>query len=221
MTGQMSTMIYVLDLIGVAVFAASGALTASRKQMDIIGFALIATVTGIGGGTIRDLVLDRGAVFWVRQPEYLWLCSGVALLVFFVAHRLESRRFRWLIWADAMGLALFAVIGASVANNLGAPPAVAVLMGVMSASFGGIIRDVLCAEIPLILRREIYITAAAAGAGMFVLIDRLTGEASLATIVGFGVAFAIRAAGIIGGWSLPAYHPPGRDYPADRPPSGE
>ena len=157
----MSTMIYVLDLIGVAVFAVSGALTASRKQMDIIGFALIATVTGIGGGTIRDLVLDRGAVFWVRQPEYLWLCSGVALLVFFVAHRLESRRFRWLIWADAMGLALFAVIGASVANNLGAPPAVAVLMGVMSASFGGIIRDVLCAEIPLILRREIYITAAA------------------------------------------------------------
>ena len=96
-------MIYVLDLIGVAVFAVSGALTASRKQMDIIGFALIATVTGIGGGTIRDLVLDRGAVFWVRQPEYLWLCSGVALLVFFVAHRLESRRFRWLIWADAMG----------------------------------------------------------------------------------------------------------------------
>jgi uncharacterized membrane protein YeiH len=209
---NIDSLIYWLDLVGVAVFAASGALVASRKQMDVIGFMLVATVTGIGGGTIRDLMLDRGPVFWVQQPEYLWLCSAVAILVFFTAHRMESR-FRLLVWADAMGLALFSVIGAGVAVSHFAPPGVVILMGVMSACFGGIIRDMLCAEIPLLLRREIYITAAAAGAAAYLLVERLTGEAVVATAAGFVAAFVIRAAGIHRGWSLPTYHPPGRDYP--------
>ncbi len=152
-----------LDVAGVAVFAASGALTASRQQMDVVGFALVATVTGIGGGTIRDLLLGTGPVFWVFAPSYLFLCVGVAILLFFAAPLFESR-FRALLWADAAGLAIFCVIGAEAALRAGSPGSVAVLMGVITATFGGLVRDVLCAEVPLILRREIYATAAAVGA---------------------------------------------------------
>ena len=155
----MESFIHWLDLCGVGVFAASGALTASRKQMDLVGFCLIATVTGIGGGTLRDLLLDRGAVSWVNDPSTIVLCFAVAAALFFTAHHIESR-FRALLWADAVGLAVFCVGGAEISLSAGAPALVAVLMGVMTATFGGILRDVLCAEVPLILRREIYATAA-------------------------------------------------------------
>jgi len=160
------TVIHGLDFCGVAVFAVSGALTASRKQMDIVGFCLIATVTGIGGGTLRDLLLGVGAVYWIQEPSYVLLCCAIAAVLFFTASSFESR-FRVLLWADAVGLAVFCITGAEKALLAGAPATVAVLMGVMTATFGGVIRDVLCAEIPLILRREIYATAAAAGAIAF------------------------------------------------------
>ena len=146
-----------LDLCGVAVFAASGALTASRKQMDIVGFCLIATVTGIGGGTVRDLLLGQGAVYWITQPVYVLICIGVGVLMFFTAPYIEFR-YRVLLWADAAGLALFCVTGAEKALEVTNSLPVSVIMGVMTATFGGIIRDVLCAEVPLILRKEIYAT---------------------------------------------------------------
>src|SRR4051794_39240057 len=116
----------------------------------------------IGGGTIRDLLLNRGPVSWVNDPSTIVLCFAVAavLFLFFTAHHFESR-FRALLWADAVGLAVFCIGGAKVALSAGASALVAVLMGVMTATFGGILRDVLCAEVPLILRREIYATAAA------------------------------------------------------------
>ncbi|MDF2780834.1 MAG: hypothetical protein K0S96_638 [Geminicoccaceae bacterium] len=196
-----------LDVAGVAVFAASGALTASRQQMDVVGFALVATVTGIGGGTIRDLLLGTGPVFWVFAPSYLFLCVGVAILLFFAAPLLESR-FRALLWADAAGLAIFCVIGAEAALRAGSPGSVAVLMGVITATFGGLVRDVLCAEVPLILRREIYATAAAVGAGVYVGLD----AAGAAPIAAFATAFGIRAVGLTRGLSLPVYrNRPGRD----------
>jgi len=203
--------IHWLDLCGVGVFAASGALTASRKQMDLVGFCLIATVTGIGGGTLRDLLLDRGPVSWVNNPSTIVLCFAVAAVLFFTAHHFESR-FRALLWADAVGLAVFCVGGAEVALSAGASALVAVLMGVMTATFGGILRDVLCAEVPLILRREIYATAAAAGAITYVALE--TAEAGwIAQIVGFGVGFGARAIGIVTGFSLPTYRSrPGRVY---------
>jgi uncharacterized membrane protein YeiH len=201
-----------LELCGVGVFAASGALTASRKQMDIVGFCLIATVTAIGGGTIRDLLLNRGPVFWVNDPSIIVLCFTVAAVVFFTAHHFESR-FQALVWADAVGLALFCVGGAEISLSAGAPALVAVLMGVMTATFGSILRDVLCAEYPLLLRPEIYATAAALGAITYVALE--TAEAGrIAQIVGFGVAFGARAIGIVTGFSLPTYRSrPGRDYP--------
>src|SRR5690242_17359522 len=131
---SVESFIHWLELCGVGVFAASGALTASRKQMDIVGFCLIATVTATGGGTLRDLLLGRGPVFWVNDPSTIVLCFAVAAVLFFTAHHLESR-FQALLWADAVGLALFCVSGAEISLSAGAPALVAVLMGVMTATF--------------------------------------------------------------------------------------
>lgn len=202
-----------LDMAGIAVFAASGALVASRKRMDAVGFVLIAAVTGFGGGTVRDLLLGRTPPYWLRDPTWLAVASGVALLVFFTAHRLESR-FRALLWADAVGLALYAVLGTEIALLAGAQPWAAVLLGVVTATFGGVVRDVVCNEVPLLLRKEIYALAALAGAAAFVGL-RMNGVwRDPALLAGMGVAFAIRAVAILRGWSLPAYRPrPGRDYP--------
>lgn len=201
-----------LDLCGVAVFAASGALTASRKQMDIVGFCLIATVTGIGGGTIRDLLLGQGAVYWIAQPVYVLICIGTGIAIFFTAPYIESR-YRVLLWADAAGLALFCVTGAEKALEVTGSLPVSVIMGVMTATFGGIIRDVLCAEVPLVLRKEIYATAAAAGALADIGLILSGAPPAWAQMAGFGSAFAIRAVGIAFGVSLPVYKSrPGRDY---------
>ncbi|MBK8907967.1 MAG: trimeric intracellular cation channel family protein [Rhodospirillales bacterium] len=200
----MNQFIQLLDLFGVAVFAASGALKASSKRMDVFGFVLIATVTGIGGGTLRDLLLGVRPVFWIGKPEYLAVCAATAILGFFIAHRLQHRQ-NWLLWADAVGLAIFCVLGAEVALAVGAPASVAVLMGLMTATFGGIIRDVLCAESPLILHREIYATAAAAGSLVYVLADWASVPPAAAMLTAFAVAFGARAAGILFGLSLPTY----------------
>lgn len=203
-----------LDLAGVAVFAVSGALVASRKQLDIVGFVVVAAVTGLGGGTLRELLLGSGGpVFWLRAPALLAVCAGAALGVFFTAHLVESR-FRALLWADAVGLALFAVAGAEAALLAGADPWAAALLGVVSACFGGIVRDVVCGEVPLVLRREIYLTAAGAGAAAFTAL-RVEGIPREAAIpAGVAVALGIRGAALLRGWSLPAYRArPGRDYP--------
>jgi uncharacterized membrane protein YeiH len=203
-----------LDLAGIAVFAASGALVASRKQMDAVGFVVVAAVTGLGGGTLRDLLLGRAPVFWLRAPEFLAVCAGAALLVFFTAHLVESR-FRILLWADAVGLSLFAVAGAETALLAGADPWAAALLGVVSACFGGIVRDVVCGEVPLVLRREIYLTAALAGAAAFVALRAAGGVGrEVAIPVGLAAALGIRGAALLRGWSLPAYRArPGRAYP--------
>ncbi len=201
-----------LSLAGVAVLAAAGALTASRKQMDPVGFVLIAALAAFGGGTTRDVLLGV-PVFWLRMPELVALAAGVAVGVFFTAH-LAERRFVWLLWADALGLGIFAVLGAEAALGQGASPWAAILLGVITASFGGVIRDVVCGEIPLILRREIYATAAAFGAAAFVVLHGLGVERVTALGIGAGLGFALRAAAILRGWSLPTYRArPGRDYP--------
>jgi uncharacterized membrane protein YeiH len=205
-----------LDWLGISAFAASGALVASRKQMDAVGFVLIAAVTGFGGGTLRDLLLGRTPVFWLERPELLAIAAGAALLVFFTAHLVESR-FRALVWVDAAGMALFAVVGAEIALVAGADPWAAVLLGVVTATAGGILRDVICNELPLILRREIYITAAAAGAAAYVVLRLAPLPRDAAILSGLLLAFGIRAAAILRGWSLPPYRArPARDYPDRR-----
>jgi uncharacterized membrane protein YeiH len=205
-----ATLITVLDLLGVAVFAVTGALVASRKQMDIIGFALLATVTGIGGGTLRDLVLGAVPVFWVQQPVYVGVCIAVAGIVFFTAHVPESR-YRLLLWLDALGLSFFCVVGADKALEGGTGAFIAVVMGVITATFGGVVRDVLGGEIPVILRKEIYATAALAGAAVFV-IGAISGlPPAAAALAGFAVCLGIRGLALQRGWSLPVYRArPGR-----------
>lgn len=200
----MDRLLYALDLVGVFVFALSGGLTAARKGLDPVGFLFVGAVTGIGGGTLRDLLLDRGPVFWIDQPVYLALTSAAALLAFFVAPHLERRQAA-LLWADAMGLAAFSVMGAQTAIEAGAGGAVAVLMGTMTATFGGLIRDVVCNETPLLLRREIYATAAAAGAAVLVLGQALGLPPTLTVAAGLAVAFATRAVGLLFGLSLPGH----------------
>jgi uncharacterized membrane protein YeiH len=207
----MDQLLFWLDLVGVAVFAVSGGLTAARKQLDLVGFLFVGAVTGIGGGTLRDLLLDRGPVFWVQQPFYLWVTSVAAVLTFFVAPHVE-RRYAALLWADAVGLAVFCVLGAQTALSVGAGATVAVLMGTMTATFGGLIRDVVCTETPLILRKEIYATAAAAGAAVLVALEAVGAPAPVGAALGMAVAFATRAIALVYGLSLPAYRSrPGRN----------
>ena len=157
--------IALLDYAGVAVFAATGALAASRKQLDIIGFLFLASVTGIGGGTFRDLILNV-PVFWVGNRDYVLICAVVAVVVFFTAHRVESR-YKLLLWLDAIGLAAFSVMGAAKGLAITGSPAVSVITGMLTATFGGILRDLLAGEPSVLLKPEIYVTAALVGAAIF------------------------------------------------------
>ncbi|WP_419907236.1 trimeric intracellular cation channel family protein [Hoeflea sp.] len=204
------TLLTFLDYTGVAVFAATGALAASRKQLDIIGFLFFACATGVGGGTLRDLILGLTPVFWVREHLYLLICVAVAVLIFFTAHRLESR-YRWLLWLDAAGLAVFSVMGAVIGLSATGSPVVAVVTGVLTATFGGVLRDLVSGEETVLMRREIYVTAALLGASVFVLAVRLGLSGPLASVPAFLAAFVLRGGAIRYGWTLPSYRSaPGR-----------
>lgn len=207
----MYTLITTIDLLAVGVFAATGALVASRKEMDLIGFGLMASLTGVGGGTLRDLLLGR-PVFWTVQPTALMVCIGVAAVLFFTAHVMH-RRYHVLLWADAVGIALYGVMGAELARLAGVGALVAIVMGMMTATFGGLIRDVICNETPLILRKEVYATCAALAAATHILLVRAGVPLEVAALCGFAAGFGLRALGIARGLSLPVYKPrPGREY---------
>lgn len=193
-----------LDWFGTIVFALSGALVAARHRVDIIGFIMLALVTAIGGGTVRDVILGRTPVFWVHEPLYVWLCLCPAVLVFFWARTHVLNR-QWLLWADALGLAVFGVLGCHIALTSNAPAIVAVFMGVITATFGGVLRDILAGEQTLIFRREIYVTAAAFGAGLFWLLQHLGTSVDAAALIAALSAFAVRGAGIYWRLSLPGF----------------
>jgi len=194
-----------LEWAGIAVFALTGALVAARKQMDPFGFALLGTVTGIGGGTLRDVLLGISPVTWIIDPTAVVICAAVALAAFFTADLFEREdRARAILWADAVGLALFTATGAARALDAGAPAISAVLLGVVTATFGGIIRDILAGDVPLALRRDVYVTASLAGALAFVAVNRWVSP-DLDDLAGFTTAFVIRALAIRGNWSLPTY----------------
>ena len=191
-----------LDYAGVAVFAATGALAAARRGFDIVTFGFFAAITGIGGGTLRDLLIGA-PVFWVRDAGYIAVCIAAAGVVWAFGRRME--RFRSLLWLDAIGLAAYSVVGAGKAATWGVPPLVAVGMGVLSASFGGIVRDVLAGEPSVLLKKQIYVTAALVGAGVFVLLRLVGSDEVPAGVIGVTAAFALRAGAIIKGWTLPGF----------------
>lgn len=161
-----------VGLLGVAVGAISGVLEARNKRMDIFGAIVVALVTALGGGTLRDLLLQHGPVFWIHDPAPLMVAGGVAIFTFAVASSPGTQFQKALLVADAGALALFTVFGTSKALDAHAPPLVALVMGVITGVFGGILRDILCNEIPLVLRRDIYATASIAGAALFLVMRR-------------------------------------------------
>ncbi len=202
--------LYLLDMLGVAVFAVSGALTAGRKSLDLFGVIVIAVITAIGGGTIRDLLLDNRPIFWIADPTYLVVIVAAALATLVYARFRRPPRGSLLV-ADAFGLALFTVIGAQTAEAAGVSSIIVVLMGTITGVAGGVLRDVLCAEIPLILRREIYATASIAGASVYVLLNDLAPGSQAAILVPMGLIFALRLAAIRLDLHVPPFKPKDRE----------
>ncbi len=198
------TFLELLDYASVFIFALTGALVASRAQLDLVGFAFVASLTAVGGGTVRDVLLDRNPVFWVGEPTFIAVAVVAAVIVFFTAPLLESR-LKVLTWLDACALAVAVPAGTGVALALGHQPAIVLLMGVATGCFGGLMRDVVCNEVPLVLKQgELYLTAAFAGAGAALLAVQVlpTGPALL---VCAAATFTLRAGSLIFGWRLPSY----------------
>ncbi len=198
------SIVYSLEMLGTAAFAVSGALAASRKNMDIFGFCVLALMPAVGGGTVRDIIIDRSPVFWISDNRYIAVAIIAALVVFFTSYRPGSRR-RILVWMDALGLALFAALGTEICLHNDTGPLVAVMLGVTTAVTGGMIRDVICNEIPLILSREIYATAAFVTAVCYVLADQAGLGEQLSLVTAVVVGFTIRALAIVYNWSLPSF----------------
>lgn len=195
----------ILELLGVGVFASSGALVAGRKRLDLLGVVVIAAVTAIGGGTVRDLLLDRHPVFWIADPIHLYVILASAGLTIVYTRRFRPPE-RLLLVADALGLALFTISGAQIAERAGLPGIAVVLMGTLTGSAGGVIRDVLTAEIPLILRRgQIYATAAIAGATLYLVLQRAGVEAGVASLAGMLAIALLRFAAIVWRITLPVF----------------
>ena len=204
------SLIVVLEMLGTAAFAVSGALAASRKNMDIFGFTVLALMPAVGGGTLRDLILDRTPVFWVANPWYVAVALSAALAVFFRRFR-PGGRMRLLVWVDALGLALFAALGTEISLEFGAGPLVAVMLGVTTGVAGGMIRDIICNEIPLVLTGDIYATAAFAAGLVFVGADALDIDRNLGLVAAVAAGFGVRAAGIHYRLSLPGVKKPPAD----------
>lgn len=198
----MQGFLYIADLLGVFVFAISGALAGARRQMDIFGIGVVALLPAVGGGTLRDLILDARPVFWIADPTPIYVALAAAVLTFFISDRFQSR-LTVLIWADAFGMALFSIAGAAKAMTFDVPSIVAVMMGVTTAVAGGIIREVITNEVSLLQRPEIYATAATAGSLTYVLMVEAGAPRPLCAIIGFLAAFGLRALALRYNWSLP------------------
>jgi uncharacterized membrane protein YeiH len=191
-----------LDLVGIGMFALSGALLAAQKRQDFVTFLFFAVVTGVGGGTVRDLLIGA-PVFWVQENWILLICAAAALLAWFTPHALWGRS--GLVWADAIGIAAYATYGAAKALAFGIAPLPAIGMGVLTACFGGIIRDLLAGEPSILLKQEFYVTAAGVSAALMVALSAAGLPELIAGAVAIAAGFALRAAAIARGWTLPVY----------------
>ncbi|WP_395650705.1 trimeric intracellular cation channel family protein [Brevundimonas sp.] len=191
-----------LDFAGVAVFAATGALAAAREKHDLVTFAFFAAITGVGGGTLRDLLIGQ-PVFWVEDWRYIAVCLLAAAGVWMIGRR--DWRFRALLWLDAVGLAAYGVMGAAKAEAVGMAPLICIVMGALTACFGGIVRDLLAGQPSILLRREITVSAALLAATAFVALRLPEMPIWPAAVVAALLGFALRAGALVYGWSLPAF----------------
>lgn len=191
-----------LDLFGIAVFATSGALMAARNGQTLVTFAFFALVTGVGGGTVRDLLIGA-PVFWVQDSRVPILCLIIALIVWITPVRIWRRAA--VDWFDAIGLAAYSVFGAAKAMQLGIDPVPSAIMGIITACVGGVIRDLIAGEPSIIIRPELYVTAGALSAFVFVLLAQTGMPGFLAAVIAFVAGFGLRALAIIKGLSLPSY----------------
>ncbi|WP_298844268.1 trimeric intracellular cation channel family protein [uncultured Roseobacter sp.] len=199
------TLLALLDYASVFVFALTGALVASRQQLDVVGFAFVACLTAVGGGTLRDVLLDRNPIFWIAQPGYIAVACAAAVLVYLTAHLFESR-LRTLIWLDSFALAVAVPAGMGVALSLGQPPLVVVLMGTITGCMGGLLRDVVLNDVPVVLRQgELYVTAAFAGATAGTVARPFFPDAIIPLLICAAVTWALRAGSLAFGWRLPVY----------------
>jgi uncharacterized membrane protein YeiH len=187
------------------VFAVSGVLTAGGKRLDWLGVAVIAIVTATGGGTLRDVLLDR-PIFWIADPTYLVVILGAtALTLLYVRFHVPGRR--GLLVADACGLAFFTIGGTQIAQQSGLSGILAVLMGTITGVAGGMVRDVLCAEIPLVLRRgQLYASSAIVGSTLYLLLERIGAHRDTAALAGMGTIALVRFAAILWRLELPVLH---------------
>ncbi len=184
-------MMHWLDLLGVAVFAISGTLQAARRRLDPFGALVLAVVTAIGGGTLRDLLLDQRPIFWISAPDYL-LVIALATALTIIVGRWYAPPSQILAVADAAGLALFTISGTEIASRAGVHPAIAVTMGAITGCAGGLLRDILCAQLPLLLHRDIYATAALAGATTYLLLVAAGIHEQAATLLAMAATFGLR-----------------------------
>jgi uncharacterized membrane protein YeiH len=196
-------LLYSLDILGTAVFAISGAWLACRKDMDIFGAMVLAFVTAVGGGTIRDVLLGATPVFWIQDNGYVLVILFSTLLAIGIRKWHEQTRFHLLV-ADALGLAVFTVIGVTKALTFGSPPVVAVMMGVLTGCGGGAIRDLLAGDVPMVLKKEIYAFAAMAGGAAYVILQPLVGVAE-ATLVSVALVLVLRLLAMYKDLSLPRF----------------
>ena len=209
---------YIIDLLGVAVFAVSGVLAAGRKSLDVLGVVVIAVVTAIGGGTLRDVLLDRHPIFWIAQPTYLWvILAASAVTLGYVRFWIASRQA--LLVADAFGLAFFTIGGVQITQQAGHAEIIALIMGTITGVAGGAIRDILTNEIPLVLRPGLlYATAAIAGAALYLVLAGNGLPQDWAALAGMAAIAGLRLVAILWGIGLPAVRLPD-DEPGPPPPA--
>ena len=196
-------LLYLLDMIGIIACAIAGTLLAQHKGFDIAGCILVSMVNAIGGGTLRDMALDRHPLFWMTDLNYVIVITVTSLVLqifFHLYHKIDKA----LKLFDVIGLAAFSVIGFKVALNQDMSPLIAIMMGVWTAIIGGLLRDIICNEIPLLLQREIYITASIAGSLTYLLLDSLGIRPGVNEFIMLGVIFAVRMLGLKFDWHLPS-----------------
>ncbi len=197
-------MLTAIYLVAIVAEAMSGALAAGRRNMDMFGVAVIAFVTALGGGTVRDMILGHFPIGWTQHPEYIYLVISAGLLTTLVASHMHQLK-RVFLALDAMGLVAFSLIGCNVAREMGYPFPVVVMSGMITGIFGGIVRDVLCNQVPVVFRRELYAVVSLVVCTVFLALLEFGVDVDLGTGISFGVGLALRLLAIWQGWKLPTF----------------